>query len=163
LVVHDVVVTSVETSPSVIQGRTATISVAIQNMGNVVEGSFTVALSFNNTLITSQTVTGFSSFTDRMLSFSWNTGVLLEKGVPPGKYILTATSSNLPLEANPSDNTKSSNPVEVIGFPPTPLLPLAYAGPILTWSSVIISIAAIGVAVFSMLIARFRTKKKALD
>jgi parallel beta-helix repeat protein len=163
LVVHDVVVTSVETSPSVTQGRTTPISVRIQNMGNVEERSFTVALSFNNTLIASQTVTGFSSFTDRMLNFSWNTGVLLEKGVLPGKYILTATASNLPLEANPSDNTKSSNPVEVIGFPPTPLLPLAYAGPILTWSSVIISIAAIGVAVFSVLLAQFRTKKRALD
>jgi parallel beta-helix repeat protein len=163
LVVHDVVVTSVETSTFVTQGRTTTISVTIQNLGNVVESSFTVALSFNNALISSQTVTGFSSFTDRMLSFSWNTGVLLERGVPPGIYILTATASNLPLEANPSDNTKSSNPVEVIGFPSTPLVSLESAGPILTWSSAIISVATAGVAVFTVLRAHFRTKKKPLD
>jgi len=163
LAVHDVAVTNVQTLPSVIQGKTTSINVTIQNLGNVIERSFSVALSFNNTLIASQTVTGFSSFTDRMLNFSWNTGVLLEKGVPPGKYILTATASSLPLEANPSDSTKSSNPVEVIGFPSTPLLPLAYAGPILAWSSVIISIAAIGVAVFSMLLAQFRTKKRAMQ
>jgi len=163
LVVHDVVVTNVETSPSVIQGKTTPISVTIQNLGNVVERSFIVTLSFNYTLIASQNVTGFSSFTDRMLNFSWHTGVLLDKGVPPGKYILTATASSLPLEANPSDSMKSSNPVEVIGFPPTPLLPLAYAGPILAWSSIIISIAAIGVAIFSMLLAQFRTKKRALN
>ena len=166
LVVHDIVVTSVETSPSVIQGETTSIDVTIQNLGNVVERSFTVTLSFNNTLIASQTVTGFCGCAtpyDRVLSFSWSTGVLLDKGVQPGKYVLTATASDLPLDANPSDNTKSRNPVEVISFPSTPLVSLDSVGPILTWGSAIISVATTGVAVFSVFRTHFRAKKKALD
>lgn len=164
LVVHDVAVARVETPPSLIQGKTISINVTIENLGNIVEGNFTVNLSFNNTLIGSQNVTCFGCGPffpmERALTFSWNTGVVLQKGVSPGRYILTATVIGIPLEANPSNMTKSSNPVQVIGFPPTPLVSLVGVGPFLTWGSAIISLAAIGVALISVSRANFRTKKK---
>jgi parallel beta-helix repeat protein len=164
LVVHNFVVTRVGAPPSVVQGKTVPINVTIQSLGNVVEGSVAIALSFDNTLISSQTVTGLACRCDapleRVLIFPWNTGVLLEKGVPPGKYLLTATLSGIPLEANPSNLNKSSSPVEVIGSPSTPLLSLYGAGPFLTWGSAFSSIAITGVAVFAVWRAHFRNKQK---
>jgi hypothetical protein len=167
LAVHDFAVARIEAPLLVVQGRTVLINVTIQSLGNVAEGSLTVALSFDNTLIGSQIVMGYACGCGypviRVLMFSWNTGVLLEKGVLPGRYYLTATLSGIPFDANPSNMTKTSSPIEVIGFPPTPLASLDSAGLFLTWGSAIISIGTTGVAVFSILLAHFRLKKNTLN
>lgn len=172
LAVHDGAVLSVQAPSSVGRGKTVLINVTIQNLGNVLEKRFTVTLSFGSTLIGSQTLTDFSpcgAFSTippycsprqaTVLTFSWNTGVLLENGVPPGTYVLTATVNPLPLETVTSNNSKSSNPVQVLGFPSTPLALLEGVGPLLTLISEIASVGVIVVFLVFFLLGGQRKLK----
>jgi len=100
---HDVAVNSITPSSSqVLQNASLTINVVALNNGTVTE-TFDVNVTYDGTLIGTQTVNSLSPGNTQTLSFSWDT-----TGVPLGNYTLTATAAAVPGETDFSNNAKTA-------------------------------------------------------
>jgi hypothetical protein len=113
IAIHDVAVTSIESSPkSVLVGNfsSTTISVNLTNLGNHLENA-SISISYNSTsfdfnvsatqwiLLQIQGVNNLAGFENRTLAFSWNT-----TGFSPGFYALKAEASLVIGESNITNN-----------------------------------------------------------
>jgi parallel beta-helix repeat protein len=155
LVSHDAAVVSIKGPIFLLEGKTTTISVTVENLGTVIEKRFPVTLSFGGTQIGTQTLTDFPPSLPTTLTFTWNTGVLLQNGVQPRMYTLTAIVT-VALDSNPSNNSQSSA-IQIVGFPTTPLTNSQGIGSLLTLVSQIVAIAVL--AAFSVLVWQNRKRK----
>jgi len=105
---HDVAVTGVTVSPSsVATGGSVSVNVTVMNKGSVTE-NFDVTLSYDSTVIKTETVTDLVPGASRTLNFVWET-----KDVAVGDYELTAKAGPVSGETKTQDNTKSSTIVTV--------------------------------------------------
>ena len=109
VIARDVAVVSVTASPtSVAQGQTVTVTVEVKNEGDISE-TFSVTTYYDNTAISSQTVTNLSPGASQTLYFYWITA-----GVALGTYTIKAVASTVPDETDTADNTKIDGTVTVI-------------------------------------------------
>jgi hypothetical protein len=105
VVVHDVVVSSVSASGTVVQGLSLPVSVVVLNNGTVAESSVVVNATANGTLIGTQTVSSLLAGNTTTLSFTWST-----VSVSVGSYTVTATVTPV---ANQTDLTGISKSITV--------------------------------------------------
>jgi hypothetical protein len=100
---HDSAIASVTpSSTQVKQNNTITITVVALNNGTVTE-TFDVNVTYDGTLIGTQTATALSAGNTVPMTFSWNT-----TGVPLGKYTITATAAAVPGDVDLSNNVKTA-------------------------------------------------------
>ena len=102
-IVHDIAATSVAANPS--SARTGTsimLTTRIFNQGTVAE-SFNVTLSYNQTTITTVTLSNIPAFTVTSFTTSWST-----LGLGTGTYILRARASNVTGETYTINNVSPS-------------------------------------------------------
>lgn len=101
--VHDVAVTSIQHSATVIEGDTVTITVTVQNQGTFVE-TFDVGLNDQTTgaSIGTQTVTNLAAGASTTLSYSWIASA------PLGNHTLVATATTVAGETDTADNVRNS-------------------------------------------------------
>ncbi len=112
---HNVAVVSVRAAPtSIVRGATISISVIVLNQGNVAE-SFRVTTYYNDTLISSLTVTDLQPNANESLSFQWDTA-----GVGPGTYSVKAVASPVPGENDTSNNARIGDIVTIAAPPNAP-------------------------------------------
>jgi CARDB len=98
----DIAVTSVSAPPSVTQGATANVVVAVRNVGNQdVTSSFGVTLDDNGVPVETQSIAGLAPGASTTLTFLWNT-----TDVSLGAHTLTATHSFV--DENPANNQRST-------------------------------------------------------
>jgi PKD repeat protein len=98
--VHDIAITSVNATTTVILGQTVSVNVTAISHGNFTE-SFTVNAYRNATAIgTPQTVTNLAAGGRTTLTFTWNTA-----GVTLGKYFIKANATTVSGETDTTDNT----------------------------------------------------------
>jgi len=115
-VVHDVAVTNVSVSPSQVEsGGKVSVNVTIMNKGTVTE-TFNVTLSYDSTVIKTETVTNLEPNSSKTLTLAWET-----KDVPTGDYELTVTASPISGETQTTNNTYSGVVVKVTA--PARILP----------------------------------------
>ena len=137
LVFHDGTILNVQAPSTIVRGRTALVNVTAENLGIILEKRFTVTLSYGSTQVGSQTLTDFLPDKLTFFNFSWNTGTLLDGGVPPSNYTLTA-SVNIPMDTNSTNNSKSTS-IQVVAFPITPLFLIGGVEQLLVIGAVIIA------------------------
>jgi hypothetical protein len=105
--VHDVAVTSVTASPTVIgAGETVTINIVVENQGTKAE-TFDVSAFYDSNLISAQTLV-LAACASTALTFTWDT-----TGVTIGSYLIKAVASIVPEEIDTVDNTYIDGPVTV--------------------------------------------------
>jgi len=104
--VHDMNVSKIEFSGSVVQGDTANISVTAVNQGEFNE-NFTITLYANETGIFEANLT-LQDGKSAVLTFDWNT-----TDVPAGDYRITASISPLAGEVDTADNILVGNFISV--------------------------------------------------
>jgi len=105
---RDVAVVAVEASPTdVVAGEIVSINVTVENKGKVAE-SFDVTVSYDSAPIETKHVTDLALNSSQLLSFSWNTG-----GVVEGNHTITATASTVSGEADTANNVYHGDVVEV--------------------------------------------------
>ena len=107
--IHNVAVTSVEPSSTMIPpGTILEVKVTVKNEG-IYSESFDVSLHYDGHLIGTQSVNNLASKATKVISFNWDT-----TGVTPGPdYTLTAVADVVPGETYTDDNARSSEPVKV--------------------------------------------------
>ena len=107
-VVHDVAVTSVVPSPTVVSpGQSVTVTVVVENQGASPE-TFNVAAYYDTNEIGTQTVTLDPNNTTQ-LTFPWNTALITE-----GTYTISAKASTVSGETDLDDNTYIDETVTVV-------------------------------------------------
>jgi hypothetical protein len=89
------------------QNDTVTISVTVLNNGTEIE-TFDVSVSYDTTLIDTQTVNSLGAGNTANLNFEWNT-----TGVAPASYTIKAEASAVPNEDTLANNVKTT-PVTVL-------------------------------------------------
>jgi len=100
--VHDVAVTELTVSESkVTVGTNVSIVATVKNNGSVAE-TFDVSISYDSTVIKTETVSGLAPSDIKSLSLTWNT-----KDLTPQDYTITATASTVSGETQTTNNTKS--------------------------------------------------------
>jgi len=106
-IIHDIAITKVTPSKTVVgQGYSLKIYVEVENQGNFIETfNVTVYADLNTTIIGDEITVGIQNVTlpsgnSTTLAFSWST-----KGVAKGSYTITAEATQLPGEADTTDNT----------------------------------------------------------
>ena len=100
---HDVALTSISLSndhPK--QGDNVTITVHALNNGTVTE-TFNVEVAVDSTLIETQAVTSLRAGSDKTLTFIWNSST-----ASVGKHTITATTTGVPADADPTNDVKSA-------------------------------------------------------
>ncbi len=101
--IHNVAVTAITPSSTrVAIGTTIQVYVTVKNEG-IYNETFTVTLSYDSNVISTQTVTDLMPGKTKSLIFNWNT-----MGVLPNDYIITANASQVPGEVYLVDNTKTT-------------------------------------------------------
>jgi len=114
--VHDVAVSNVAPSPTVVNvGQTVLINVTVRNKGMVNE-SFHVRVYYDDGLVGDKVVTDLMPSTDFLLIFEWNT-----TGVAPNTYVISAVAGPVPGEIQIVDNTLVDGTVTIRS--PLPVLP----------------------------------------
>jgi hypothetical protein len=104
--VHDIAIISVTVSPTqAMAGDTVAITVDVKNEGTYYE-TFDVTVSYDSTLIATQTGVSLSSWATTSLTFTWDT-----TGVPMGVYTIKAEASVVIGESDTFDNTFIDGPV----------------------------------------------------
>ena len=116
--IHDVAITEVTASPSVVApGDLVSISVTVENQGTETE-VFDVTVYFDDTVIDTEVGVLLSAGDSEVLMFSWDTS-----GVDPGMYTISAEASEVPNETDIEDNKYEDSTVEVTSVedttPPT--------------------------------------------
>jgi hypothetical protein len=111
IVVYDIAVISVVPSKSVIYiGETLEIQVTVKNFGNR-EESFDVSAYYNFTLIQTISVEGLNASQETTVLFQWHV-----YNVEKGKYVISASVSEVPGETNLDNNWFTDGLVEVKEF-----------------------------------------------
>jgi len=106
--VHDVAITGMAVLPSsVSSGGLVSINVTVLNKGSAAE-SFTVAVSYNGTVIETKELADLAPGASEILTFTWET-----KDVAPGSYVLTAATSTISGETSTEDNVYSDVALQV--------------------------------------------------
>lgn len=114
--VHDVAVTDVAVSPlSVASGGKIFVNVTVTNKGSTTE-TFDVTLSYDSTVVETETVTGLVPGASETLNFVWET-----KDVAVGDYELTVKAGPVSGETKTGDNTYSNVAVKVTAASMLPL------------------------------------------
>jgi outer membrane protein assembly factor BamB len=105
--VHDVAVTSVTASPTIVEaGETVTINIVVENQGTKAE-TFDVSAFYDSNLFSAQTLV-LAAHASTALTFTWDT-----TGVTKGSYLIKAAASIVPEEIDTVDNTYIDGPVTV--------------------------------------------------
>jgi PKD repeat protein len=105
--IHDVAITSINPYQTKVSNRTTTsINVTAVNQGDTAE-TFNVTLTYNSTVIRTETVT-LNVQNSTTITFFWNT-----TGLPLGNYTVTTTASQVPGETDTADNTMIYSPIRV--------------------------------------------------
>ena len=105
---HDVAVSAVEPSKTVIgQGYSTPVNVTANDPGFFTE-AFNVTLYANTTAIETQTVSNLGPEASTNLTFTWNTS-----GLAQGNYVLSACATTVTDETNTADNTFIGNVIAV--------------------------------------------------
>lgn len=100
--VHDVAVTGLTVSESkVTVGTNVSVVATVKNNGSVAE-TFDVTISYDSTVLKTETVSGLAPSDTKSLSLTWNT-----KDLTPQDYTITATASTVSGETQTTNNTKS--------------------------------------------------------
>lgn len=99
--VHDVAVDSVSVAGSVVAGSTASVEIAVSNVGTFAE-TFSVTLSDGNGVVGSQSVT-LAAGSSTTLTQSWNTA-----GLALGSQSITATASTVAGEVATANNSAAA-------------------------------------------------------
>jgi len=107
-VVHDIAVTSVAASPTVVaRGQAVNVTVIVENQGSFAE-AFDVTAYYEANAIGMETVT-LDPNTARSLTFIWSTA-----GVVQGTYEISAEASVVPDETETDDNTYINGTVTIV-------------------------------------------------
>lgn len=142
--VHDVAVTDVAVSPlSVASGGKIFVNVTVMNKGSITE-TFAVTLSYDSTVVDTETVMDLVPGASEILNFVWET-----KDVSVGDYELTVKAGPVSSETQIGDNIYSNVMVKVTA---TSVLPLE-----LLIGIIVIVIVVVGGGAFFLL--RRRSKK----
>jgi len=123
---HDVAVNSVNASPlNVVRppDTTVTITVVVQNNGNVAE-TFDVTAKAGSMTVGTKTVTSLAPGATAMLTYALDTST-----VPDGSYLITATASTVPGETNTANNTASDGTLTIRTTTLTCTATLTVSGP----------------------------------
>jgi len=97
----------VEVLPSVTEvyeGETVNITVTVRNEATTILEAFNITVYYNDTVIGTQTIFNLCPGENVTLTFSWNT-----KGVVHGNYLIRASATTLPDEANVENNVMISS------------------------------------------------------
>ncbi len=109
---RDVAVTDVSpSSSSVTAGETLFLNVTVTNKGNATE-TFDVTVTYDSTLVGTQTVSDLAAQGSTTLSFSWDT-----TGVTEGSYTIKAVADQLSGETEIQDNTHSDLVITITARP----------------------------------------------
>ncbi|NIR87823.1 hypothetical protein GWO13_09825 [Candidatus Bathyarchaeota archaeon] len=116
---HDIAVTNVVASPTeVTAGENVSISVMVENQGNVME-TFNITAYYNSTTawtaIETRVDVALSGGADTTLTLTWNT-----TDVPAGNYTIKANATQVLGETDTTDNTYADDTVLVKAPPPPP-------------------------------------------
>lgn len=105
---HDIAVLNVTATPTtVLQGRTANISVTLKNEGTFDETGINVIVTYDSTNIDSRLINLARNDEPTTLAFSWDTS-----SVPFGTYTINA-SANLAGDIDPADNNRTGDNVTI--------------------------------------------------
>jgi len=106
--IHDIAVTSVSTSTSIIaQGQIVKVYATVRNEGNIKE-TFLVKAYYDSTAIETQEVKDLGPSASKNLIFNWNTS-----SASLGTYTVSVTAPTLPAETDTADNSKTDGTVRV--------------------------------------------------
>ncbi len=115
----DVAVVKVNCKDAVVNaGDSTSVNVTVRNEGSQSE-NFTLNIYYESTLIDSAFVESLNAYTQRELSFTWNTSNMY-----PGNYTLSASIPSLAKEIETADNTYIDGIVR-IQIQPTPIHDIA--------------------------------------
>jgi hypothetical protein len=110
---HDVGVTNVVPSPTVVDPRgIVVVDVTVKNEGLSNE-TFYVSAYFGRALIGRKLVQSLAPSEQRLVVFTWNTS-----GVFPLKYVISAVADKVDGETHLSDNTFVDGTVTILPYPP---------------------------------------------
>ena len=111
--VHDIAVTNVVPSPTIVKaGQIVTIDVTVRNNG-IYNESFYVRVYYDHVLIDRKPVYNLAPSTEILLTFKWNTS-----GVFPLKYVISALAEKVEGETRLADNTFVDGTVTILPYPP---------------------------------------------
>lgn len=106
-VIRDIAIISVTPLPTeVYLGEAILITVSVRNRGNFTE-SCSVTIKYDNSTITTQSVSNLQAGQTQPVDFSWETAGLVE-----GTYIIRAEAVT-PIDDNPTNNVAESIPVKL--------------------------------------------------
>jgi len=115
---HDIEVISVSATPTTVNiGNNVTITVVVKNNGIVTE-TFSITVYGNQTPVATPSEVILTSNEERTITFTWNTA-----GVEEGRYVIKATASSVPEEADTTNNTYIDGTVTVMQPAPSGLQP----------------------------------------
>jgi KaiC/GvpD/RAD55 family RecA-like ATPase len=122
VVVRDVTVLSVSPSATEVQaGQQVNVTVVVKNNGAITE-TFNVTVYCNNTKLETQSVADLAPNAEATLTFTWNTVGLNEGAI----YTIRAEISQIPGEANTTDNSFTSGVVRISQSPSGPSTPSGF-------------------------------------